>query len=136
VCRHIIQIIAGLLLALKNDFDATPDDWDTTPPILGGCSVGSIIEASANNFRHHDEWIKAITFDSRQLKSIRALQQAFEGRFDLVRATDFRRNICPETLEILSNSSFRELTSNVLTFANNLAKRVHEADSTARPKVT
>lgn len=54
----IVLVLSGLLQSFKDDMDATKDDWNKSPPIVQGCSVGMILAASANNFRHLDEWVK------------------------------------------------------------------------------
>jgi hypothetical protein len=46
----IIVVLSRLLLAFKDDLDATNQEWTQSGPQIEGCSVGSIIDAAANNF--------------------------------------------------------------------------------------
>ncbi len=120
----VVLALNGMLAACKDDMDATDDDWDACPPLIHGCSVGAILRASANNFRHNDEWAKTRSPKPNQLTSIRVLSTAFREPI-MPDGSDhrFSRDICPETLELLGSSSFDTLSSHVFTFAHNMAKR-------------
>ena len=122
----VVLVINGLLLALKYEIDATRDDWEKSAPLIQGCSVGSIVAASANNFRHSDEWARprSVKERKRQLPSIRVLSSAFqEAPTEHGAYPRFSRNVCPDVLELLSDGSFDELGSRMFTFAHNMAKR-------------
>ena len=36
--------------------NATTAEWNNS--LIGGRSIGAILAASANNFRHNDEWLE------------------------------------------------------------------------------
>lgn len=120
----VVLVLSGLLLSFKDDVGATRDDWEESAPLIGGCSMGVIVVASANNFRHRDEWAKTRPPTAQQLVSINALARAFQKAI----APDgsdhrFSRDICPESLDLISNGDFEELSSSMFTFANNITKR-------------
>jgi hypothetical protein len=120
----VVLVLTALLLRFRDDLNATADDWDKSAPLIHGCSVGSVLAASANNFRHNDEWAKTRHPTNRQLASIRILAAAFQEPIALHGSGHrFSRDICPETLELLSGGSFERLSSNVFTFANNMAQQ-------------
>jgi hypothetical protein len=122
-------VLSGLLQSFKDDMDATKDDWDKSAPLIQGCSVGMILAASANNFRHIDEWIKSESPTAQQLASIRVLAAAFCEPIALDGADHrFRREISADALEFPSSGDFELLGRNLFTFANNMVKRrAHEA---------
>ena len=120
----IVLVLSGMLQTLKYEIDATYDDWEKSAPLMEGCSVGAIIVASGNNFRHNDEWARTRRPTRKQLPSIRVLAAAFKEPI----AADgsghkFGRNICPATLELLSGGSFDGLASNFFAFARNMVER-------------
>lgn len=118
----IVMVLSRLLLAFKDDLNATNQEWTQSNPRIEGCSIGAIIEAAANNFRHNDEWLKhARKPTEQQLRSIRMLATALREPI----APDgsghkLSRDICPEILELLSYGDFEQLASNYFTFANSI----------------
>jgi hypothetical protein len=52
----VMVVLSNLLQRYKNDLHAETLKWDAIEPVFGGCSLGQIVVAAANNFRHHDEW--------------------------------------------------------------------------------
>jgi hypothetical protein len=54
----VVLVLSGLLQSFKDDIDATRNDWEKSTPLFEGFSIVSILAASANNFRHNDEWAK------------------------------------------------------------------------------
>jgi hypothetical protein len=116
----IVMVLSRLLLAFKDDLNATDQEWTQSGPKIEGCSIGAIIEAAANNFRHNDEWLKhAPKPTPQQLRSIRVLATALREPI----AQDgshhgLSRDICPEVLALLSDGDFERLASNHFAFAN------------------
>jgi hypothetical protein len=108
----VVLVLTGLLQACKADMKATSDEWNGSGPLIEGCSIGAVLAASANNFRHNDEWLKNRAHPTDpQLASIRVLAAAFREPI----ATDganhaLSRNVCPETLQLLSDGSFDVLS--------------------------
>lgn len=119
----ITLALAQLLLAFKDDLDSTQDEWKNSAPLVGAVSVGSIIEASANNFRHNDEWTKTRPPTAIQLRSISVLANALsEPLAPSGEGHRLSRDVSPEILELIGGGDFERLSSTVLTFAHNLAK--------------
>ena len=119
----VILVLTDLLLRFKDDLDATADEWEKSAPLTQGCSIGSILVAASNNFRHRDEWAKARTPTNQQLRSIRILAAAFQEPMAPDGAGHrFSRDICPETLELLGGGSFETLSTAVLAFANTIVR--------------
>lgn len=46
-------------MRFKLDLNASDADWEATPPLNGGFSLGQVFTAAAANFRHYDEWAAA-----------------------------------------------------------------------------
>jgi hypothetical protein len=119
----VVLVLNGLLQSFRDDMEATRDDWDKSEPLIGGCSVGMILTASANNFRHLDEWMKTSIPKPQQLASIRVLATAFGKSI----ASDgaghpFRCEVSAEVLELLSGGNFESLARNFFAYANNMSK--------------
>ena len=90
-------------------------------PLTEGYSVGAIIDAAANNFRHHDEWAKTEPPSQQQLRSISVIAAVLKiaikpngGRHP------FRRNVCPDIVVVLSQGSFEIMNRNIFAFANSM----------------
>jgi hypothetical protein len=49
----VVLVLGGALLRLRNDLDAERE-WNATEPSFNSCSLGAIVVASANGFRHAD----------------------------------------------------------------------------------
>jgi hypothetical protein len=120
----VVLVLSGLLRSFKDDMDATRDEWEKSAPLIEGCSIGSILAASANNFRHNDEWAKTRRPKQNQLASIRVLAAVFQEQI-APDGTGHRlsRDICAETLELLGGGNFYKLSANLFAFANNMVKR-------------
>ena len=64
------------------------------------------------------------TSDAQQLSSIRVLAAAFCEPIAPDGANHrFSRDICPETLDLLSGGDFERLAQDLFAFANNMVKR-------------
>jgi hypothetical protein len=119
----LILVLSGLLSALRDDLEAPKDEWRSAGPLVGGYSIGAIIEAAANNFRHEDEWMKTREPSERQLSSLRVLEAAFGKRFRDISGSRFSPNIAPKALELLSSGVFENINVGFFAFANDLAGR-------------
>lgn len=114
----ISVVISRMLLAFRDNIGATAGEWREATPSIFGHSVGEIVEASANNVRHADEWRTAVVASPRQMKSVRVLSAVlreplpFGGRIH-----PFAREISPETLELLSEGDILRLERKVFDFA-------------------
>ena len=119
----VVLVLSGLLQTFKDNMNATTAEWNNS--LIGGRSIGAILAASANNFRHNDEWLKDRAHPTgQQLASIRVLADAF-GEQIAPDGADHRlyRNTCPETLQLLSDGSFDTLSENFFAFANSMVQR-------------
>ena len=113
----LMLILSGALLRFADDTDAK-GEWSKIGPFFNGHSVGPIIAAAANGFRHTDEWAKT-RIPTRQQK---ASQDIINGALSGFPAPDESSpGRCVEVLQLLSGGDFECLASNVFTFAHNLA---------------
>jgi hypothetical protein len=121
----VVLVLAGLLQTFQDGIGASRDDWDRSEPLIGGRSIGAILDASANNFRHNEEWLKDRAHPmGRQLVSIQVLADAFGEQIAPDGANhSLCRNVCPETLQLLSDGSFDVLSEKFFAFANSMVKR-------------
>jgi hypothetical protein len=118
----VVLVLSRLLQAFKDDLDASRDEWDSSEPLIHGCSIGAILTASANNFRHSDEWLKDRGCPTpQQLQSIRVLAAAFREPDGANH--QLGRDVCQETLQLLSDGSFDTLSEKFFAFANSMVKR-------------
>ncbi|MGH7812419.1 MAG: hypothetical protein ACREQI_00245 [Candidatus Binataceae bacterium] len=114
----IMVVLSNLLLRFGNDLKATDEDWKKSDPLVGGYSVGSVIRAAANSFRHHDEWARTNPPTPQQLPSIEVIASTLNEP-----TTRIRSNACPEVIQALSGGSYDQLNRNFFTFANNMVAR-------------
>ena len=119
----IIVTLNNLLIRFKEDLKASQDNWKECAPLIEGCSVGSVIEATANNFRHYNEWKTTDPPTRQQLRSIRIIAAVLREPIQPDAARHpFRRNMCPDVLEVLSSGSYDILNRNVFEFAKNMVQ--------------
>jgi len=117
----VILLLSGLLLRFRDDAEATVSDWTNAGPQFGGCSVGQLIVASANGFRHDDEWSKTRVPTPQQQTSQNILSKAL-GSMPVLRYEAPGR--CPEVLDMLSkNGDFDALGEKIFSFAHEIAVR-------------
>jgi hypothetical protein len=119
----LMLVLSGALLRLKDDLGATAGEWKTTGPLFNSHSVGAILVASANGFRHADEWAKTRPPTERQRLSQDVLDGVW-GSCPLPEETSPGR--CVEVLRLLASGGFEPLAFNILTFAHTLALKVRE----------
>ena len=115
----VVLLLSGSLLRFKNDIEGTATDWNKAAPLFNGCSVGQVIVAAANGFRHDDEWTKTRPSTPKQRASQKVLATALRGTLANHGRAPGR---CPEVLDMLSRGGdFDRLTENLFTFAHNVA---------------
>jgi hypothetical protein len=119
----IVIILNSLLQRFRDDIDAPADEWEQTPPLVGSISVGALLSAAANSFRHEDEWAKSTSFTQRQRRSIKALQSALPiaKQLNLGAPRFWGRIMCIEVLDILGAGDFDELAAKYFSFAHRIA---------------
>ncbi|WP_027554663.1 hypothetical protein [Bradyrhizobium sp. Cp5.3] len=113
----LMLMLSTVLLRLKDDIQGK-EQWTTVRPFFNGHSVGAIIEAGANGFRHADEWAKTRPPTTQQKRSQDIIEAALYGRPP---PDDSSPGACVELLAVLGGGTFEGLASNVFAFAHNLA---------------
>lgn len=116
----LILMLSTVLLRLKDDI-GRKKEWTTVGPFFNGHSVGAIVEAGANGFRHADEWAKTHPPTPQQKRSQVVIEAALSGR---PQPDESSPGACVELLAVLSGGTFEGLASNVFAFAHNLAAQV------------
>ena len=115
----IMVVLGNLLARFKSDLNATQDDWKQAVPLIEGYSVGAIIDAAANNFRHHDEWAKTEPPSQQQLRSISVIAAVLNIAIEPNGVCHpFRQNVCHDVVAALSGGSFEQLNRNFFAFAS------------------
>ncbi len=121
----IILLIDANLRRLKDDIEARDSVWAACKPDFNCVSLGDLVKASANSFRHADEWAKSPVPTPRQKTSQTLLNRAMRNTLD-----DWQERIvdCSAVLRNLSDGwRFEALEAAVIGFANNLVERVRES---------
>jgi hypothetical protein len=113
--------VSNALQTFRADIGANQNEWAAAQPQFNGRSFGEILEASANNIRHRDEWAATNPPTPTQLKSIKVLADALnEPVAPAGRKHGFAREIGPETLALVCDRDFSRLETNFFAFAKNL----------------
>jgi hypothetical protein len=120
----LMIVLSGALLRFKDDIGAK-GEWNRTEPSFNTHSVGAIIAASANGFRHADEWAKTHPPTERQKSSQDIITGALSG---LPAPDELSPGRCVEVLHLLSGGNFERLGSNIFTFAHNLACKIRSRE--------
>lgn len=118
----ILLNLNGLLLALRDDINATRDSWENSGPLIYGHSVGAILVPVSNYFRHWDEWRKTRPPSSRQAASMEVLNAVLDSAG--LKKSNHQllgvEGICTKILDVLSEGDFETLSARVFAFANGL----------------
>jgi hypothetical protein len=121
----ITIVLSNMLQSFRANIAGTQEEWKKAAPLFNGCSIGQIIEASANNVRHADEWQTTRPPTRQQMNSILVLSTALceplvppDGS-----RHRFSREISPEALQLISGGDFSKLETNLFLFANNMLKQ-------------
>ena len=119
----LMLTLSSLLGQLRDDIEANDTIWRGCGPHYGGRSLGELVAAAANAFRHADEWLKTVKPSARQRVSMDCLADAL-GR--PLERFGFRKSINCEVLDVISAGSPDTLTENVLGFAHALALKTEQ----------
>jgi hypothetical protein len=111
-------ILNNLLMRFRYDTGAAEDKWSGCKPLTGGASFGAIVSAAANNFRHHDEWRRAVTPTPQQLASMKVLSPVLGLGMGII-----RENICAKLLGVLGGGEYEPLCRMLFSFAKNITAR-------------
>jgi hypothetical protein len=127
----IMVVLANLLHRLRVDLGIpnpdpktrTPPEWYDAPPAFAGHSFGAVLDAAAANFRHHDEWARALNASYLQMRSIPVIADVLgkpmapDGSRHPVRS-----NEAPEVLVAIAGTDCEQLHAKFWEFAKSLAK--------------
>lgn len=117
----IVLILSGSLLRFRDDLDAKGDHWTKPGPLFNAHSLGQVIVAAANGYRHDDEWSKTNLPTPQQMASQEVLARSLAGN---VTSQPRAPGRCTEVLEMLSGGKgFDGLAANLFTFVHNVALR-------------
>ncbi|QOG22254.1 MULTISPECIES: hypothetical protein [Bradyrhizobium] len=119
----LMLMLSTVLLRLRDDIEGKRY-WSMMGPSVSGHSIGAIIEAGANGFRHADEWAKTHPPTPQQKRSQDIIAAALSERRE---PDEGSPGACVELLAVLSGGTFEGLATNVFTFAHNLAVRCRQA---------
>jgi hypothetical protein len=111
-------LLDGILRRFGYDISAGAA-WRDADPKFNGISLGRFVVASANSFRHADEWAKTRPPNDQQRRSQDVLKQAlaWSPTNSLAEAFD-----CANALAALSDGwNFERLENNLLTFRHSVA---------------
>lgn len=108
-------ILNNMLMRFRYDSGATEDEWVKCEPLIYGASFGALVSAAANNFRHHDEWRRAVRPTAQQRASMSLLSPALGLGAEII-----RENVCGKLLSALSGGEYEQLCSMVFEFAKNM----------------
>jgi hypothetical protein len=109
-------ILSNLLLRFKNDLQVVQDRWVKSGPLISGISVGLLVSAAANNFRHYDEWRRSTPPTRQQRSSMSVISQVLGSGPQLI-----RENVCPKLLEAISHGIYENLNKALFEFAKSVS---------------
>jgi hypothetical protein len=119
----LVLLIATFLGRFRADVQATEAEWKFGLPQIGEQSIGRIVWAAANAFRHVDDWAEARhkgAFEGRQKASMSVLRAALNpNSLDILDRVEWE-----VAMDVLSGGEFDVLTGKVLRFANDVALKV------------
>jgi len=117
----IVLVLNHLLRRFEDDVQAAPGKWESVGPLVKGRSVGTIVQAAGNNFRHFEEWAATNPPTPKQLSSIQVIADVLGERIAANGAGHpFRINVCAEILDVFAGT-WEEVGRKVFAFAKALA---------------
>jgi hypothetical protein len=113
----IMVVLNNLLQRYKADLSGANPKWEGIGPQFNGYSLGEVIDAAANNFRHHDEWARTLKPDSRQRKSIAVIEAVLNSTpLSPALGVPWRRNACADLIAVVGGSDFATLEQRFFEF--------------------
>jgi hypothetical protein len=113
----IMVVLNNLLQRYKTDVSGVTTEWEGVGQKFSGRSLGEVVEAAANNFRHHDEWARARKPNTRQKKSIDVIEAVLNyGVTSPVLVVPWRRNACADLIAVIGGSDFATLEGRLFAF--------------------
>ena len=117
----VVMLASNALTRFKDDLDCPDAQWKQRGPRHGGHSAGEILIASANGFRHADEWAKTRPMKPIQLKSASILL-AVLGPPNITADEPSPPGRCQEVIKLLAGGGgFEGFTQAVFRFAHEVA---------------
>jgi hypothetical protein len=114
----IMVVLNNLLQRYKTDLSGVNPKWEGVGPQFNGYSLGEVIDAAANNFRHHDEWARIRKPDPRQTKSIAVIEAVLNYTpLTPTLVVPWRRNACADLIAVFGGSDFATLELRFFEFA-------------------
>lgn len=114
----VVMLASNALSRFKDDLDCPDTHWKQCGRQYGGHSVGEILIASANGFRHADEWAKTRPKTQRQLKSTNILVSAL-GPANLAAEVPSPPGQCQEVIKLFADGGgFEDFTQTIFRFAH------------------
>jgi hypothetical protein len=97
----IMVVLNNLLQRYKTDLSGKNPKWGGICPQFNGYSLGEVIEAASNNFRHDDEWERGQKPTKQQMKSIPVVKAALSyGHLSAI-VVPWRRNACADLVAVI-----------------------------------
>lgn len=125
----IVMLASNALERFRDDIgikNKSDDRWTQSGPKFGGHSIGEIIVASANGFRHSDEWAKTRPPTNQQAQSINVLTDAL-GPIQPRTVETVQPGRCQEVLSLISGGEgMSKFTEAMLGFAHEVALKVRK----------
>jgi hypothetical protein len=117
----IVMLASNALLRFWDDLDRPEEPWRNCRRQFGGRSVGEILIASANGFRHADEWAKTRPMTAQQRRSANVLTSAL-GAPDISQLEPSPPGRCQEVIHLLADGDgFDGFNKAILGFAHDVA---------------
>lgn len=117
----IIMLASNALLRFWDDLDRPEGPWRNCRRQFGGRSVGEILIASANGFRHADEWVKTRPMTAQQRRSADVLTSTL-GAPDISQLEPSPPGRCQEVIRLLAaGEGFDGFNKAMLGFAQDVA---------------
>ncbi len=105
----IMVVLNNLLQRYKVDLSGVNPKWEGIGPQFNGYSLGEVVEAASNIFRHHDEWARTQEPTKQQMKSIRVVEAALGYAPLSGTRPSWRRNACADLVAVISGTEFETL---------------------------
>jgi hypothetical protein len=133
----ILVVLSALVEAFRKAAEVVEDDWRNTETLFSGVSLGRLVVAAANSFRHADEWARAYyaqSFTTQQKSSLELLSAA--GVVGKDAFSSDASPICEMTLKLIAGDDFERLEREFFGFANGLVlkAKIREHQEASRLK--
>ena len=120
----IVVVLNNLLQRYKGDLSGVNPKWEGIGTRFGAYSFGEVIDAAANNFRHHDEWARTRKPNAQQKRSIDVIEAVLNyTAMSNVLVVPWRRNACADLIAVLSENDFPTLEHKFFEFSKAMASQ-------------